>query len=119
MGLVTREDTPPVLYFHTFGLYLDSGSLHTTLSCVLFGTTVGGIACALGGLFIYMWLSRHSPYNPFGAIGSGGMEAYTLKEPFYTSILWVAAGLGLIGITLVASGLIDRAKRPSHEERTR
>jgi hypothetical protein len=40
----------------------------------------------------------------------GGLENYVLKEPFYTIILLVAAGLGLLGISLLVIGLIDRAK---------
>lgn len=71
---------------------------------------VGGIIGVLVGLFIYLWASRHSPYNPLGAMMAGGLENYILKEPFYTVILLVAAGLGLLGISLLVLGLIDRAK---------
>lgn len=81
-------------------------SVHTSPS----GSIVGGILCALVGLFIYLWASRHSPYNPFGAMMTGGLENYVLKEPFYTVILLVAAGLGLLGISLLVLGLISRAK---------
>ena len=73
---------------------------------------VAGIVWALGGLFIYLWASRHSPYNPLGAMMAGGLENYVLKEPFYTVILLAAAGLGLLGISLLVLGLIDRAKLP-------
>jgi len=73
---------------------------------------VGGIISALAGLLIYLWASRHSPYNPLGAMMAGGLENYVLKEPFYTIILLVAAGLGLLGISLLVLGLIDRAKLP-------
>ena len=41
---------------------------------------------------------------------TGGLENYVLKEPFYTVILLVAAGLGLLGISQLVLGLIDRAK---------
>lgn len=34
----------------------------------------GGIISALVGLFIYLWASRHSPYNPLGAMMTGGLE---------------------------------------------
>ena len=34
----------------------------------------GGILSALVGLFIYLWASRHSPYNPLGAMMIGGLE---------------------------------------------
>ncbi len=76
----------------------------------LSGSIGGGIACALVGLFVYLWASRHSPYNPLGAMMMGGLENYVLKEPFYTIVLLVAAGLGLLGIALLVLGLIDRAK---------
>jgi hypothetical protein len=74
------------------------------------GKIFGGILSALVGLFIYLWASRHSPYNPLGAMMMGGLESYVLKEPFYTVILLAAAGLGLRGISLLVLGLIDRAK---------
>jgi hypothetical protein len=76
------------------------------------GKIIWGIAWALVGLFIYLWASRHSPYNPLGAMMAGGLENYVLKEPFYTVILLVAAGLGLLGISQLVLGLIDRAKPP-------
>lgn len=74
------------------------------------GKIVGGIIWTLLGLFIYLWASGHSPYNPLGAMMTGGLENYVLKKPFYTVILLVAAGLGLLGISLLVLGLIDRAK---------
>jgi len=74
---------------------------------------VPAIAYALLGLFIYLWASRHSPYNPLGAIVAGGLGNYVLKEPFYTVILLVAAGLGLLGISQLVLGVIDRAKAAS------
>lgn len=78
----------------------------------LSGKIVGGIASALAGLLIYLWASRHSPYNPLGAIVAGGLDSYVLKEPFYTVILLIAVGLGLLGISLLVLGLIDRARLP-------
>ena len=71
---------------------------------------VAGIVWALVGLFVYLWASRHSPYNPLGAMMTGGLENYILKEPFYTVILLVAAGLGLLGISQLVLGVIARAK---------
>ena len=73
---------------------------------------VGGILSSLAGLFIYLWASRHSPYSPLEAMMAGGLENYVLKEPFYTVILLAAAGLGLLGISVLSLGLIDRAKLP-------
>ena len=78
----------------------------------LSGSIGEGIVWALVGLSIYLWASRHSPYNPLDAIVAGGLDNYVLKEPFYTVILLAAAGLGLLGISLLVLGLIDRAKLP-------
>jgi hypothetical protein len=77
-----------------------------------FGKIIWGIAWTLVGLFVYLWAGGHSPYNPLGAMMAGGLESYVLKEPFYTVMLLVAAGLGLLGISQLVLGLIDRAKLP-------
>lgn len=87
-------------------------SSNSALIPSLSGSIGGGIVWALVGLFIYLWASRHSPYNPLGAMMAGGLENYVLKEPFYTVILLVAAGLGLLGISQLVLGLINRAKLP-------
>lgn len=76
------------------------------------GKIIWGIVWALVGLFTYLWASRHSPYNPLGAMAAGGLEAYVLNEPHYTVILLAAAGLGLLGISLLVLGLIAHAKLP-------
>src|SRR5208337_5271079 len=59
------------------------------------------VVMLLAGFFLYLWASHHSPYdlNPMMLLEPG---AYFLKEPVYSLILVVAAGLALFGLAGIA-----------------
>lgn len=78
------------------------------------GKIVGGVVWTSLGLFTYLWASRHSPNIGFGEMlmkAAQDPNQYILKEPAYSVIMVVAAGLGLLGICLMGLGLIAQAKK--------
>jgi hypothetical protein len=75
------------------------------------GRIITGIVCALSGLSIYLWASSHSPHMDFGAMLMNGLDNYIIKEPAYSVIILIAAGLGLTGIALLIAGAVNGARK--------
>lgn len=78
------------------------------------GKIVGGVVGVSLGLFTYLWASQHSPNLGFGEMlmkAAQDPNHYIIKEPVYSVILVVAAGLSLLGVCLIGFGLIAQAKK--------
>ena len=68
-----------------------------------------GLAFALAGLGLYLWVARHSPYMGFGEM-LANLDGYIIKEPLFSAIVLIAAGMGLTGLALAALGVADEVR---------
>jgi len=62
----------------------------------------------------YLWVQGHSPHMGFGeammALGSD-VNAYYIKEPFYSLIVLCAAALALFGLISLVRGFAEQLKQ--------